>query len=101
MYRLRLSFEWGGGALWAVDEATLARYGAGAIEGTLGLAAPTLARLAALSVRHETTLNWTTPAGAALWSPQASLAFNDEALRLADELRIELGADFSLVYQPL
>ncbi|AME27194.1 hypothetical protein AXG89_27550 (plasmid) [Burkholderia sp. PAMC 26561] len=45
-YRLRLMFEWGGGCIWAGDDAARDKYAVGPIEDSLPLADATRKKLA-------------------------------------------------------
>lgn len=105
-YRLRLLFEWGGGALWAENDAAREAFGDGAIEDVLieagHLRSPeVLEGLETLSKRHDTALNWEYPPDPGPWTRAEYAAFEAAAEALLVRLRAELGPAFALRYEPL
>jgi hypothetical protein len=100
-YRLRLMFEWGGGCLWCGDDATRARFGVGPVEERLPLSQDTRERLAKLSARHDTALNWDDPPAPSPWTAEENAAFDAAAQELLERISAELGSDFIVIYAPL
>ena len=100
-FQLRLMFEWGGGCLWCMDDATRQTFGVGPIEARLPLSAAMLTRLEAYSARHDSALNWDDPAAPSPWT-RAQFADFDRAVEiLMADLRFELGNRFVIEYVPL
>ena len=102
---IRLMFEWGGGSLWAGDDAARARFDVGPLDDALDLPDALRSRLDALSVRHDTALDWDDPAGPSPWTDSERAAFDTDAevLRrdLSAHLATHLGPSVALVYVPL
>jgi hypothetical protein len=98
-YRLRLMFEWGGGCLWAGNDAALAAFDVGHIEDELPLSAETLARLEELSAWHDSSLNWDDPAGPGPWTPGEYEDFERAVAELLQTIRAELGPEFQVDYR--
>jgi hypothetical protein len=101
MHALRLMFDWGGGCLWCADAATRAALGVGPVEDALPLTPALRDRLDALSARHDTALNWLSPADPGPWSAQDFAAFDLAARALLADLSVALGPGYRLTYQPL
>ena len=101
MYTLRLMFEWGGGCLWCADPATREALGVvGPAEEVLPLPQPLRDRLDALSARHDTALNWLSPADPGPWSAVDHARFDAAARELLADLSLALGPQYRLTYQP-
>lgn len=101
MYALRLMFEWGGGCLWCDDAATRKAFGVGPVEGALPLPDALRDRLDALSARHDTALNWLSPADPGPWTAQDHARFDAAARALLADLSLALGSQYRLTYAPL
>ena len=71
-WKLKLLFEWGGGALGADDDAT-----------------------------RDTALDWDYPPDPSPWPPEEFAKFEAAALEVLDWIRRELGDDYEVRYQPL
>lgn len=97
-YLIRLMFEWGGGCLWAGNDAAYRAFDVGPIEDRLPLSPGTLERLEELSVWHDTALNWDDPAGPGPWLPEEEARFEAAARQMLRALRDELGSEFEVVY---
>lgn len=95
--RLRLFFEWGGGALWCGNDAAAQRFGVGPVEDRLDLPHPLLARIRALSAHHDTALNWSDPAAAGPWTQKDHDDFRLQVERLRTEIAETLGPEFDIV----
>lgn len=95
--RIRLFFEWGGGALWCGNDAAFRRFGVGPAEEKLGLPDALLARLKAMSAHHDTALNWSDPAAPGPWSASDYAAFCDQVEVLRAEIADVLGPAFDIV----
>ncbi len=96
-FRIRLFFEWGGGALWCGNDAALQRFDVGPIEGRLGLPADLLARINTLSAHHDTALNWADPREPGPWSPGDFDKFCQDVEALRIEIAKALGPEFEVV----
>ena len=99
--RIRLMFEWGGGALWCGNEATLARLSVGPVEDKLPLSTTTRARLSEMTRWHDTALNWDYPPDPGPWEDGEYKRFDDAANSLLAVIQKELGAEFKVVYEKL
>lgn len=95
--RLRLFFEWGGGALWCGNEAALQRFDVGPVEEKLPLSNAIRRRLEDMTAWHDTALDWDNPSGPSPWSKAEDEKFAEAAARLFDDLRQELGPGYDLV----
>ena len=100
-FRLRLMFEWGGGCLWCMDDATRQTFGVGPIENRLPLSAKLNARLEAHSSLHDSALNWDDPAAPSPWMPAQFADFDRAVEILMADLQAELGGRFVIEYAPL
>jgi hypothetical protein len=101
MYALRLMFEWGGGSLWCGDAATREALGVGPVEDLLPLPQPLRDRLDALSARHDTALNWLSPADPGPWGAADHARFDAAARELLSDLTVALGPQYRLTYTPV
>ena len=97
-YRVRLMFEWGGGCLWAGNDAAREAFDVGSIEDVLPLSAQTLQRLEELSVWHDTALDWDNPGGPGPWAPDEYARFDRAAGEVLEAVRAELGPEFQVDY---
>ena len=93
-------FEWGGGTLWADDEATRERFDVGAIEDLVGLPPDVSERLEALSVWHDTALDWDDPGGPSLWDPAEFARFAAAAGAMRADVEAALGPGTRVRYVP-
>lgn len=97
-YVLRYFFEWGGGCLWAGNEAALVDFAYGPYDYDepcpIPLSAATVARCRSMAAWHDTSLNPDYPPGPSPWDPAESARFADAAGRLLADIRRELGPDF-------
>lgn len=100
-FRIRLMFEWGGGALWCGNEATLAKFSAGPIEEKLPLRATTIERLGHMTRWHDTALNWDYPPDPGPWEAVEYKKFDDAAEALLAVIQEELGIGFEVIYERL
>jgi len=100
-FRVRLLFEWGGGSLWAGNDATRAKYGVGPIEDALPISPQTHDKLDELSAWHDNALDWNYPPDPSPWSKEERERFDAAALKLLDSIRKELGTQYEVVYEPL
>lgn len=91
--RLKLMFEWGGGALWADD--------GGPVEEELPLSPALRDRLEELGAWHDTALDWDYPPNPSPWPPEEFAKFETSALEVLDALQRELGDGYEVVYVPL
>jgi hypothetical protein len=98
MYTIELMFEWGGGTLWAANEAARSRYDVGALDDVLPLLEKTRGRLEELSVWHDTSLNWDYPPDPGPWSEEEYARFAAAAEEIRAGVQAELGADHAVVY---
>lgn len=96
-YVLRFFFEWGGGCLWAGNEAASRDFGPGPIEAELPLSAATLHRCEELGEWHDSSLNWDYPPDPGPWRQAECDRFNDAVRHLLADIRRELGAEFEVV----
>jgi hypothetical protein len=101
MYRLKLLFEWGGGALWPLDDATRERFGSGPLDDVLPLSPECRENLETLGAWHDQSLDWSYPPDPSPWTEAESERFEAAVLPLLDELRRELGAGFEVMYEKL
>jgi hypothetical protein len=101
IYRVKLMFEWGGGCLWADDDAAHERFGVGAIEDALPLTPETRRRLEELSAWHDGALNWDDPAAPSPWHADEQARFARAAEEMLATLRADLGPGIELSYRPL
>lgn len=97
--RIRLKFEWGGGALWGGNEVALARFSVGSIEEKLSLTASTLEKLGEMTRWHDTALNWDYPPDPGPWEAAQYTEFDNAAEALLATIQEELGAGFEVVYE--
>lgn len=100
-FRIRLMFEWGGGALWCGNEAALARFSVGSIEDNLPLSATTRVRLAEMTCWHDRALNWDYPSDPGPWQEDEYIEFDDAAHTMLAVIQEELGSEFEVVYERL
>jgi hypothetical protein len=100
-FRIRLMFEWGGGALWCGNQVALATFSVGSIEEKLPLSATTLERLSVMTRWHDTALNWEYPPDPGPWNAAEYTEFDDAAEALLAAIQEELGAEFEVVYERL
>lgn len=100
-YRLRLMFEWGGGCIWAGDDATRSTYGVGPIEDFLPLADETRGKLGEMTAWHDLSLNWEYPRDPGPWDAHEYERFEATAIAMRDHLQRELGDRFAIVYERL
>ena len=100
-YRVRLMFEWGGGCVWCGNEAALSEFDVGSIECKLPLSESLLARLGELSKWHDGALDWDYPPDPSPWSTEERSRFESEATTAFESLKVELGDQFEVVYEPL
>jgi hypothetical protein len=98
---VRLMFEWGGGSLWAGNDAARERFAVGPIEDVLPLTQDTRRRLRELSAWHDGALNWDYPPDPSPWSAAERERFERAADVLLSIIRSELGSEFQVVYQEL
>ena len=96
IYHLRLMFEWGGGCLWAGNDAARKAFDVGDIEDGLPLSDETRRRLEELSVWHDTSLDWDDPSGPGPWSKDEYERFNRAAAGILEAIRAELGPYFQV-----
>lgn len=99
--RIRLMFEWGGGALWCGNDVASARFCAGPIEESLPLSLETLARINTFSTWHDTSLNWDYPPDPGPWSAAEYSRFDEAVMDLLTVIQRELGGAFVVVYERL
>ncbi len=100
-YLLRLMFEWGGGALWCGNPASIDRFGVGPIEDRLPLSTDMRRRLRALSAWHDGALNWEYPPDPSPWPADERERFDRAARAELTLLLAELGPAFEIVYESL
>jgi hypothetical protein len=101
MDALRLMFDWGGGCLWCAGAPTLKALGVGPVEKTLPLPQAPRDRLDAFSARHDTALNWLSPADPGPWAARDHARFDAAARALLADLTQALGPEYDLRYAPL
>ncbi|RZL65578.1 MAG: hypothetical protein EOP81_04125 [Variovorax sp.] len=101
IYCVRLLFEWGGGSVWCGNEAAIARFDVGPIEGKLPLMKATLTSLAELSAWHDKALDWSDPSGLSPWNSDEFKRFESAASSMQRKLQSELGCEYVVVYEPL
>jgi hypothetical protein len=94
-------FEWGGGCLWAGNDAAYEAFDVGPIEDRLPLSDDVLRRLDELSAWHDTALDWEDPAGPSPWTPDEDARFDAAAQQMLHALQAQLGNDFEVIFQPL
>jgi hypothetical protein len=95
--RIRLFFEWGGGALWCGNEAALQLYDVGPVEQKLHLPAALLARIHAMSEHHDSALNWSDPKEPGSWSEADYAEFCGQIEQLRADVAEALGPAFTVV----
>lgn len=95
--RIRLFFEWGGGALWPGNDAARERFDVGPLDDRLGLPDALLARLRALSVHRDSALNWADPAAPGPWSASDHGEFCKQVAALRADIAAALGPGFDVV----
>ncbi|WP_025168309.1 hypothetical protein [Pseudomonas syringae] len=100
-FRIRLFFEWGGGALWCGNEVALERFSVGPIEEKLSLSANNLERLGEMTRWHDTALNWEYPLDPSPWESAEYTEFDDAAEAMRAAIQEELGVEFEVVYEKL
>jgi hypothetical protein len=100
-YRIRLMFEWGGGALWCGNDAARECFGVGPIEARLPLPSAILARLDELGAWHDQSLNAEYPPDPGPWTPEEQARFHTAAREVRAGIQDALGPEFDVVYEPL
>ena len=100
-YEIRLMFEWGGGALWGMNQAAKDKHGYAECEKTLPITRKTLATLNELSELHDTALDWEDPRNPSPWTNIQSDAFERKAMSVLEDIQSELGPDFRVWYSRL
>lgn len=100
-FHLRVEFAWGGGCLWADDEATRAAWDVGPLEERLPLSAGLRAQLAALTRWHDQALDWHDPLAPSPWHKDEAERFAAAVRPALGDLRRELGEGYAVRYQPL
>jgi hypothetical protein len=100
-YMVRLLFEWGGGCLWCGNDAARQAFGVGSIEDKLPLSEALRHHLVDMSAWHDRSLNWEYPRDPGPWSAEEYEQFAQAANEVLTVIRIELGEDFEVVYEPL
>jgi hypothetical protein len=97
-YVLRFFFEWGGGCLWAGNDAARRDLDYGPYDYDepcpLPLSPATIARCRWMAEWHDTALNWEYPPDPGPWDPAESARFDDAANSLLNDIRRELGPDY-------
>ena len=101
IFRIKLLFEWGGGAIWPDSDLARARFGLGPIEDQLGLTPALRERLDALSTWHDEALNWNDPAEPSPWTDEERTRFDQAARFTMRDICRELGPTLDLHYVPL
>lgn len=101
IYRIKLLFEWGGGAIWADSDMARARFGVGPIEDQLGLSPALRDRLGKLSTWHDGALDWDDPTGNSPWTEEERMRFDEAARLTMRDICRELGPTLDLHYVPL
>lgn len=101
IYRIKLMFEWGGGALWCGNDAARERFDVGPIEDLLPLSPRTRERLDELGAWHDQSLNWEYPPDPGPWTPDEEARFAAAAEEMLTTIQNELGPEFEVVYRPL
>src|SRR5262249_20406678 len=100
-YVLRFFFEWGGGCLWAGNEAAVRDFGFGPLDlrepCPLSLSAVTLSECQPLAGWHDTSLNWDYPPNPGPWRQHECDRFNAETARLLTAIQSELGPAFQVI----
>ena len=94
MYRLRFFDDYGSGWLWAGDTATLAAFDVGPLDDLMPLQPATRDEAAALSVLHQSTLNWADPMTPLTLTPGFCAAFNARVQALLAAMQADLGPGF-------
>jgi len=100
-YRIRLMFEWGGGALWCGNDAARERFGVGPIEERLPLPPALVARLDELGAWHDRSLGWEDPAAPGPWTAEEAARFHAAAEEMRTVVADALGAEFEVIHEPL
>jgi hypothetical protein len=101
IYRIKLLFDWGGGAIWADSDMARARFGVGPIEDQLGLSPALHERLDTLSAWHDGALDWNDPTGNSPWTAEERVRFDQAARLTMRDICRELGPTLDLHYVPL
>lgn len=108
--RLDFYFEWRGGCLWPADETALRRFGSGPLEigvctqegqrlagPKLALPAELLRRIEAMTLEHDSALNWDYPPDPGPWRQADCDAFNRSVDALVADLRAALAPEVEIV----
>lgn len=98
MYKLKLMFEWGGGAIWCANNEAIKKYDVGSIEQKLPLSKEILEELHYLSELHDEALNWEYPPAPSPWTKAQFESFESQALEILHKLRVELGSKYEIQY---
>jgi hypothetical protein len=100
-YILRFFYEWGGGCLWAGNEAARHAFGYGPYDVgddcPLPLSPEVLERCRRLTEWHDSALNWDYPPDPGPWRQAECDRFNSAAKDLLSAIRIELGTQFRVL----
>jgi hypothetical protein len=100
-YTVRFFFEWGGGCLWAGNDATRRDFDLGPYDlldpCPLPLSAATLRRCRELAEWHDTALNQDYALDPSPWRQPECDRFNEAARLLLAAVRDELGDRFEVV----
>jgi hypothetical protein len=100
-YQIRYFFEWGGGCLWAGNDAANRDFGYGPFDVAkpcpLPLSDQTIASCRQLSEWHDRSLNWDYPPDPGPWRQIECDRFNVAATRLLTAIRAELGSRFKVL----
>jgi len=96
-YVLRVFFDAGSGVLlWSGNSAARERFGYPVNHDDLPLPDASQARVAAIIVKYDTSINWDAPSSPILWTNQECEQFNREVSELIEQLRRDLGSEFEL-----
>lgn len=96
--RLRYWFEWGGGCLWAANDAARRRWVSMVDYDDLPLSPAIRRRIEALEKWHDTALDWDNPPGPSPWSPAERARFDRASRELYDQIVAALEGAFDVDY---
>ncbi|MGB5595535.1 MAG: hypothetical protein WBM32_18565 [Crocosphaera sp.] len=91
--KIKLWADYGSYPIWVVDEID------NIAPEELPLSQPTIQRLNAWQDTYDQTLNQDYPPLSAFPNQQAEIDFNQEGIRLWEQLRLELSPDYEVFYQ--
>ena len=97
-YQIVLMFEWGGGTLWAGNDAARRDYGVGILDYKLPISCALRRELEKLVEWHDNALDWECPNNPSPWSIKEFQRFDCAANQVKEKLEKTLGCDYTINY---